>query len=46
MNRLDTCEEQFDAVNLFFGKLAQQHRQLRYAEDVAVGIEMEMEAAA
>ena len=40
MNQLDTCEEQFDAVDRFFGKLEQQHRQLRYAEEVA------MEAAA
>ena len=34
MNGLDTCEEQLDAVNRFFEGLAQQHRQLRYVEDM------------
>jgi len=33
MNRLETCEEQLDAVNRFFEQLAQQHRQLRYMAD-------------
>jgi len=32
MNRLETCEEQLDAINGFFGQLAQQHRHLRYEE--------------
>ena len=34
MNQLDTCEEQFDAVNRFFEGLAQRHRQLRYVEEM------------
>jgi tRNA-dihydrouridine synthase B len=32
MNRLETCEEQLDAINGFFDQLAQQHRHLRYEE--------------
>jgi len=40
MNQLDTCEAQLDAVNQFFTKQAQQHRHLRYTDDVG------MEAAA
>jgi tRNA-dihydrouridine synthase B len=32
MNRLETCEEQLDAINGFFEQLAQQHRHLRYEE--------------
>ena len=40
MNQLETCEDQFGAVNRFFQTQAQQHLQLRYAEEV------EMEAAA
>ncbi|MGB7543668.1 MAG: tRNA dihydrouridine synthase DusB [Burkholderiales bacterium] len=35
MNRLETCEEQLDAVNGFFEQLAQQHRHLRYEEAAA-----------
>ena len=42
MNRLETCEEQFDAVNRFFGTQAQRHLQLRYAAEV----EAETERAA
>lgn len=33
MNRLETCEEQLDAVNRFFEQQAQLHRQLRYVAD-------------
>jgi tRNA-dihydrouridine synthase B len=40
MNQLDTCEQQLDAVNLFFERQAQQYRHLRYVD------EREMEAAA
>jgi tRNA-dihydrouridine synthase B len=32
MNRLETCEEQLDAINGFFEQLAQQHRHLHYEE--------------
>ena len=35
MNQLVTCEEQLDAVNRFFGDLADQHPQLRYEEELA-----------
>jgi tRNA-dihydrouridine synthase B len=35
MNQLETCEEQLDAVNGFFDKLAQEHRRLRYEEEEA-----------
>jgi len=34
MNRLETCEEQLDAVNAFFGRLAQDGEQLRYEEEM------------
>ena len=35
MNQIQTCEEQLDAVNAFFDKLAQEHRRLRYEEEEA-----------
>jgi tRNA-dihydrouridine synthase B len=40
MNQLDSCEGQLDAVNRFFANQEQQHRHLRYVDD------MVMEAAA
>ncbi|OGA15537.1 MAG: tRNA dihydrouridine synthase DusB [Betaproteobacteria bacterium RIFCSPLOWO2_12_FULL_63_13] len=44
MNQLDTCAEQFDAVNAFFEKLEQQHRRLCYADIVETDVESEAAA--
>ena len=35
MNQLETCAEQLDAVNVFFGRLAQDDEHLRYEEEMA-----------
>jgi tRNA-dihydrouridine synthase B len=35
MNQLETCEAQMEAVDSFFGQLAQQHQRLRYEEELA-----------
>ena len=35
MNQLETCEEQRDEVNLFFGQLRNERERLRYEEEVA-----------
>jgi hypothetical protein len=37
MNQLESCEAQFDAVNRFFGELANRDARLRYeAEEEAL----------
>jgi len=36
MNQLETCVEQLDAINGFFGRLAQGDEHLRYEEEMAV----------
>ena len=34
MNQLETCEEQLDEVNLFFGQLGNERERLRYVEEL------------